>query len=286
MLLDRGPRKAAAQFLNVSGDEKRLELLQRKVAVLAPSRKLNCRPEVGGAGASIADVCGEELDVASPRLGTGVKEKSRHRSGIACNREMGMGSGFEIRHEAMGIQAIRAYPEKDVLGYSRRYCNRRAPSSPPRHNQQVLTTRTDNTPTLLPFPSRSQLDFRHFWFLSQYAEGNWPRPCRIRNHPTSSTRSTRFHTDRSNVYGPGLPLFAAAITSSRSARVARKFSIKSVNGTWSRPCIHGPSTCAGSASVAQQRISTTSGHSPLTGTIAMTESVEHSYCQPGREAPT
>ena len=86
--------------LYISGDIERPDRGQRQAAILAPGEELAAGPRVSPARVRVADVGGEEFDVAPGGRLAGVGDQRRHEMGVGRGREL---AGFEDRREMVGF---------------------------------------------------------------------------------------------------------------------------------------------------------------------------------------
>src|SRR5512136_1966003 len=86
MLLDAGRGELALESLDVGADVDRLQRRQVvEVVARAPRRETLDRAEVGASGVGVADIGGEELDVALAGAGSGAGDQRRQAGGGEWN---------------------------------------------------------------------------------------------------------------------------------------------------------------------------------------------------------
>ena len=113
-----GARMGLLQRLDISGDIERPDRGQRQPAILAPGEELPAGPRVGPARVRVADVGGEEFDVAPGGLLAGVGDQRRHQMAVDRGRERaGLEDGGKMmvgrRHASSLAQISRMI--KDVI---------------------------------------------------------------------------------------------------------------------------------------------------------------------------
>ena len=78
LLLHARRRMGLLECLDISGDIERPDRGQRQAAIVAPGEELAAGPRIGPARVRVADVGGEEFDVAPGGLLAGVGDQRRH----------------------------------------------------------------------------------------------------------------------------------------------------------------------------------------------------------------
>ena len=78
-----GARMGLLERLYISGDIERPDRGQRQPAILAPGEELAAGPRVGPARVRVADVGGEEFDVAPGGRLAGVGDQRRHQMAVS-----------------------------------------------------------------------------------------------------------------------------------------------------------------------------------------------------------
>ena len=80
------------QRLDIGRHIERPDRRQRQAAILAPGEESRARARIGPARVRVADVGGEEFDVAPGGRLAGVGDQRRHEMGVGRGREL---AGFE-----------------------------------------------------------------------------------------------------------------------------------------------------------------------------------------------
>ena len=78
LLLDRRRRDLGLQLLDIGADVMRPDRRRRQAAVLAPGEEPAARPRIGPARVRVADVGGEEFDIAPRRRVAEIGDQRRH----------------------------------------------------------------------------------------------------------------------------------------------------------------------------------------------------------------
>ena len=91
-----GARMGLLERLDIGGDIERPDRRQRQAAILAPGEELAAGPRVSPARVRVADVGGEEFDVAPGGRLAGVGDQRRHQMeiGVGQGRECGRFDGY------------------------------------------------------------------------------------------------------------------------------------------------------------------------------------------------
>src|SRR6476661_5323128 len=87
------------QRLYIGGDVEWSDRCQRQVAVFAPGEELVASPDIGATRVRVADVRGEEVDVAPAGRVAGVRDQCRHYVGVG---RAGEHAGLDNRGELVG----------------------------------------------------------------------------------------------------------------------------------------------------------------------------------------
>ena len=104
--------------LDISGDIERPDRRQRQPAILAPGEELVAGPRVSSARVRIADIGGEEFDIAPGGRLAGVGDQRRHKMGVDRGREL---AGLEDRGKMMVGGCHDPFPSPNLTHDKGRY---------------------------------------------------------------------------------------------------------------------------------------------------------------------
>jgi len=95
LLLHAGRRVGLLKRLYIGGDIERPDRGQRQAAVVAPGEEPGARPRIGAPRVGIADVGGEEFDIAPAGVITEIGDQRRHdwRRAEVGRCDLGLGDG-------------------------------------------------------------------------------------------------------------------------------------------------------------------------------------------------
>src|SRR5205807_8284688 len=104
----------------IGGDIERSDRSERKATLLAPGEESGARPGIGAARVRVADVGGEEFDIAPARVIPDVGDQRRHdqRRMRVGSRDFGLGDGGR----KLGLGRIQSGPlALDIMDDKGRY---------------------------------------------------------------------------------------------------------------------------------------------------------------------